>query len=76
MVIEAPKVLPDAAPDVRQRVDSAITAWALDLSAAELCELARRLVAIAEAKPDESVEAEPELPRRRLGRAWGWFLRN
>jgi hypothetical protein len=33
VVIEAPKVLPDAAPDVRQRVDSAITAWALDLSA-------------------------------------------
>ena len=33
VVIEAPKVLPDAAPGVRQRVDSAITAWALDLSA-------------------------------------------
>ena len=26
-------VLPDAAPDVRQRMASAITAWALDLSA-------------------------------------------
>ena len=33
VVIEAPKVLPDATPDVRQRVNSAITAWALDLSA-------------------------------------------
>jgi hypothetical protein len=33
VVIEAPNVLPDAAPDVRQRVNSAITAWALDLSA-------------------------------------------
>ena len=33
VVIEAPKVLPDAAPGVRQRIDSAITAWALDLSA-------------------------------------------
>jgi hypothetical protein len=33
VVIEAPKVPPDAAPDVRQRVNSAITAWALDLSA-------------------------------------------
>jgi len=33
VVIHAPKVLPDAAPDVRQRMNSAITAWALDLSA-------------------------------------------
>jgi hypothetical protein len=32
-VIGAPKVLPDAAPDARQRLNSAITAWALDLSA-------------------------------------------
>jgi hypothetical protein len=49
---------------------------AADRATAELVELARRLAAIAEAKPDKSVEAEPELPRRRLGRAWGWFLRN
>jgi|HubBroStandDraft_6_1064221.scaffolds.fasta_scaffold95182_2 hypothetical protein len=33
VVIHAPKVLPDAAPDARQRMNSAITAWALDLSA-------------------------------------------
>ena len=33
VVITAPKVLPDAAPDARQRMNSAITAWALDLSA-------------------------------------------
>jgi hypothetical protein len=33
VVIGAPKVLPDAAPDVRQSVTGAITAWALDLSA-------------------------------------------
>jgi hypothetical protein len=32
-VVGAPKILPDAAPDVRQGVVSAITAWALDLSA-------------------------------------------
>jgi hypothetical protein len=33
VVIGAPKVLPDAAPDVRQSVTGAIIAWALDLSA-------------------------------------------
>jgi hypothetical protein len=33
VVISAPKVLPDAAPVVRQSVTGAITAWALDLSA-------------------------------------------
>jgi hypothetical protein len=33
VVIHAPKVLPDASPDARQRMSSAITAWALDLSA-------------------------------------------
>ena|SRR6516164_7776696 len=43
---------------------------------AQLVELARRLAAIAEAKPDESVEAEPEPPRRKLGQAWRWFIRN
>jgi hypothetical protein len=33
VVIQAPKVLRDAVPDARQRMNSAITAWALDLSA-------------------------------------------
>jgi hypothetical protein len=32
-VIGAPEILPDAAPDVRQKMNSAITAWVLDLSA-------------------------------------------
>jgi hypothetical protein len=41
-----------------------------DRSTAELVELARRLAAIAETK------AEPKPPRRRLGRAMRWFLRN
>ena len=50
---------------------------AADRATAELVDLARRLAAIAETQvAAESVEAEPELPRRRLGRAWGWFLRN
>jgi hypothetical protein len=52
---------------------------AADRATVELVELARRLAAIAEAQTAaaaESVEAEPEPPRRRLGRAWGWFLRN
>jgi hypothetical protein len=46
----------------RQRADHAI---------AELVELARRMAAIAETQT-----AEPEPTRRKLGRAWGWFLRN
>ena len=40
---------------------------------AQLVELARRMAAIAETK---TAEAEPEPTRRKLGRAWGWFLRN
>jgi hypothetical protein len=32
-VIGASEILPDAAPDVRHKMNSAITAWALDLSA-------------------------------------------
>ena len=32
-VVRAPDLLPDAAPNVRQGMISAITAWALDLSA-------------------------------------------
>ena len=47
---------------------------AADKATAELVELARRLAAIAETQT--SAEAEPEPPRRKLGRAWGWFLRN
>jgi hypothetical protein len=49
-----------------------------DKATAELVELARRLAAIAETQASaETAEAEPEPPRRhRLGRAWGWFLRN
>src|SRR6516165_4024916 len=51
---------------------------AADRAAAELVELARRLAQIAETQAAaESAEAEPEPPRRsKLGRAWGWFLRN
>jgi len=41
---------------------------AADRATAELCELARRLAAIA-----ETTKAEPEPPRRGV---WGWFLRN
>ena len=44
---------------------------AADKATAELVALAQRLAAIAEA------EVGPEPPRRsRIGRAWGWFLRN
>jgi hypothetical protein len=51
---------------------------AADRATAELVELARRLAAIAETQTSaEAAEAEPEPPRRsKLGRAWGWFLRN
>ena len=51
---------------------------AADRATAELVELARRLAAIAETQAAaETTEAEPEpQPRSRLGRAWGWFLRN
>jgi hypothetical protein len=51
---------------------------AADRATAELVELARRLAQIAETQAAaESAEAEPEPPRRsKLGRAWGWFLRN
>ena len=33
VVIHAPKVLPNAAPDIQLGVNSAVTAWLLDLSA-------------------------------------------
>jgi hypothetical protein len=48
---------------------------AADRATAELVELARRL---AEKQSSSKMEeAEPEPPRRsKLGRAWGWFLRN
>ena len=51
---------------------------AADRATAELVELARRLAEIAEAQAAaESADSEPEPPRRsKLGRAWGWFLRN
>jgi DNA repair exonuclease SbcCD ATPase subunit len=51
---------------------------AADRATAELVELARRLAAIAETQTTaETEEAEPVPPRRsKLGRAWGWFLRN
>jgi len=48
-----------------------------DKATAELVELARQLAQIAEQRSAaETAEAEPEPPRRKLGRAWGWFLRN
>jgi outer membrane murein-binding lipoprotein Lpp len=43
---------------------------AADRATAELVELARRLAAIGETK------AEPGPPRRKLGQAWRWFMRN
>jgi hypothetical protein len=51
---------------------------AADKATAELVELARRLAAITETQTSaETAEAQPEPPRRsKLGRAWGWFLRN
>jgi hypothetical protein len=51
---------------------------AADRATAELVELARRLAEIAETQAAaESADSEPEPPRRsKLGRAWGWFLRN
>jgi len=39
---------------------------------AQLVELARKLATIAETQTAD----EPDPPRRKLGRAWGWFLRN
>jgi chromosome segregation ATPase len=49
-----------------------------DRATAELVELARRLAAIAETQTSaETAEAETEpLRRSKLGRVWGWFLRN
>jgi septal ring factor EnvC (AmiA/AmiB activator) len=51
---------------------------AADKATAELVELARRLAVIAETQAAaETAETEPEPPQRsKLGRAWGWFLRN
>jgi len=51
---------------------------AADRATAELVELVKRLAAIAKTQTSAgTVEAEPEPPRRgKLGRAWGWFLRN
>ena len=51
---------------------------AADKATAELVELARRFAAITETQTSaETAEAEPEPPRRsKVGRAWGWFLRN
>src|SRR5262249_4567667 len=47
---------------------------AADKATAELVELARRLAAITETQTSaETAEVEP---RSKLGRAWGWFLRN
>jgi hypothetical protein len=42
---------------------------------AELAALAQRLAAIAEAQAAEAADI-PQARRSRLGRAWGWFLRN
>ena len=48
----------------------AVARAAADKATAELVALAQRLAAIAES------EVAPEPRRSRLGRAWGWFLRN
>jgi chromosome segregation ATPase len=51
---------------------------AADKATAELVELARRLAEVGETQSSSKMEeTEPEPPRRsKLGRAWGWFLRN
>jgi uncharacterized small protein (DUF1192 family) len=53
---------------------------AADKATAELVALAQRLAAIAEDRSQRRADIpapEPEPPRRsRLGRAWGWLLRN
>ena len=54
-----------------QEQQLAIARAAADKATAELVALAQRLAAIAEAE----AASEPP-PRSRLGRAWGWFLRN
>jgi hypothetical protein len=55
------------ADEAQHRDERAVARAAADKATAELVALAQRLA--------EIVEAEP--PRRgRLGRAWGWFLRN
>jgi uncharacterized small protein (DUF1192 family) len=56
----------------RDRGDRAVDELTAAMS--QLIELSRRLVAIAETQA--AAESEPEPPRRKLGRAWGWFLRN
>jgi hypothetical protein len=43
---------------------------------AQLVELSRRMATIAEQAAAKSVEAEPGPPRRKLGQAWRWFMRN
>ena len=53
-----------------QEQQLAIARAAADKATAELVALAQRLAAIAES------EVAPEPRRSRLGRAWGWFLRN
>jgi chromosome segregation ATPase len=67
-----------AARQADQEQQIAAARAAADRGTAELVELARRLAAIAETQTSaEPAEAEPEPPRRsKLGRAWGWFLRN
>jgi len=59
-----------AARQADQEQQLAIARAAADKATAELVALAQRLAAIAES------EVAPEPRRSRLGRAWGWFLRN
>jgi hypothetical protein len=42
----------------------------------QLVDLARRMAAIAETQASPEAAEAKEPPRRKLGRAWGWFLRN
>ena len=67
-----------AARQADQEQQLAAARAAADRATGELVELARRLAQIAETQTAaETTEAEPEPPRRsKLGRAWGWFLRN
>jgi hypothetical protein len=52
----------------------AVARAAADRSTAELVELAKRWAALAESQTAADVEPEP--PRRKLGQALRWFMRN
>ena len=69
----------------RERADRAMAEFAGERAAhqeqlaaamTQLVDLARRMAAIAETQASPEAAEAKEPPRRKLGRAWGWFLRN